>query len=174
MRDAPSGFPLWILTLVIPALLLCGGSFALALYRLWGTPSTHPMGGPVAVVGQADGQAEMEARPDGAVRVDDILTDYADNGVVAARKYDGKPITVRGKAVRVERGGGLAVVYLYPVTGQRFFWAVCPPYVVCRFARIDDAAEFKKGDTMTVSGRCDGQPKTNRDGAVTLNDCKKK
>jgi hypothetical protein len=169
MREAPSDFPLWIL-----AVLLFGGSFAPALYWLWGTSGTHQLGGPVAVMGQADGQAELESRPDGAVRVDDILTDYADNGVVAARKYDGKPITVRGKVVRIEQRGGLAVVYLYPLTDQRFFWAVCRPYVLCKFDRIDDAAEFKEGNALTVCGRCDGRPEDNRDRAITLNDCKKK
>jgi hypothetical protein len=123
---------------------------------------------------QADGQPEMEALPDGAVRVDDILTDYADNGVVAARKYDGKPIAVRGKVVRIERRGGLAVVYLYPLTGQRFFWAVCPPYVLCKFTRTDEVAQFREGDTLTVCGQCDGRPKDNRERSITVNDCKEK
>jgi hypothetical protein len=50
----------------------------------------------------------------------------------------------------------------------------CPPYVLCKFVRVDDVAGIKKGDTLTVCGLCDGRPKDNRDGAVTLSDCKVK
>jgi hypothetical protein len=178
MNDAPkSGFPLWILAIVISAampLLLCGGVLMLVVYWLWEAPTTHQLGGPVAIVERDAPLPEMELRPDGPVRVDDILTDYADDGVAAVRKYDDKPIIVIGKAKRIERRRGLAVVYLYPLTGKTFFWEVCRPYVLCKFDRMDDVAGFRKGDTLTVYGWCDGQPKTNRDRAITLIDCEKK
>jgi len=180
MNNAPkSGFPLWILAIVIPAampLLLCGGVLMLVVYWLWEGPTTHQLGGPVAIVEGDASLPEMELCPngDGPVRVDDILTDSADNNVVAVRKYDNKPITVIGKAARIERRGGVAEVYLYPLTNKRFFWEVCRPYVLCKFDRMDDVAEFKRGDTLTVCGYCDGQPKTNPDRAITVFDCKKK
>src|SRR5690349_13069622 len=77
MNGAPkSGFPLWILAIVIPAampLLLCGGMLMLVVYWLWEAPATHQPGGPAAIAERDAPPQEMELRPGGPVRVDDIL-----------------------------------------------------------------------------------------------------
>lgn len=112
---------------------------------------------------------EAPAAPAALPKVDTIkvtakqlMDDYDNNELKADEKYKGKLLTVTGKVSEVRKSWGNTIVDIG--TGAVFEWDIN-----CYMSKdqTDRAAQLDKGDTVTITGTCDGLSFL----SVTMKDC---
>jgi hypothetical protein len=109
-------------------------------------------------------EAAAAKRAADAISIDQLLADYEANEVAADRKYKGKWLKVRGEVEQIASADLLSdiTVTLRPKDGFGM--------VDCAFRDEfgNRAAKLRKGEAITVVGKCDGM---NAGTDVTLRDC---
>lgn len=80
-----------------------------------------------------------------------LIDDYNNNELKADNKYKGKLLSVTGKVSEVRKSWGNTIVDIG--TGGVFEWDIN-----CYMSKdqTDNAAQLDKGDTVTITGTCDG------------------
>lgn len=137
----------------------CALFFIVCVLACGGTPTTNqPASSPVA------SQAAAPAAEAIKITASQLSRDYEDNEVAADKKYDGKLLTVSGKISSINVVFGQTSVVLVGMDDLS--------RTVTGFFGDDQKeaiAKLKKGQTVTIEGRCDGKMM-----GVNLKDCKVK
>lgn len=94
-----------------------------------------------------------------AISAKDLVSLYRENEIRFNRNYKDKRIRVSGELVNVSMTKGAPSLTLQD--GSLFGM-----FVYCRASEMDAAADFDKGDTVVVVGKCDATL-----GKITLEDC---